>query len=52
MDKLKMDKLKTYGDIYDEEFLKKFGVYRDDVEEAELEKEFEVDVKKLQTFVR
>ena len=28
MDKLKMDKLKTYGDIYDEEFLKKFGDYR------------------------
>lgn len=22
MDKIKMDKLKTYGDIYDEEFLK------------------------------
>lgn len=42
-----MDKLKTYGDIYDEEFLKKFGEYREDVEKAELEKKFEVDVKKI-----
>ena len=42
-----MDKLKTYGDIYDEEFLEKFGDYRKYVEEAELEKEFEVDVKKI-----
>ena len=40
-----MDKLKTYGQIYDEEFLKKFGEYRDDVEKEKLEKEFEVDVK-------
>lgn len=47
MDKLKMDKLKTYGDIYDEEFLKKFGEYRKDVEKAELDKEFEVDVRKI-----
>lgn len=42
-----MDKLKTYGDIYDEEFLKKFGEYRRDVEREELEKEFEVDVEKI-----
>lgn len=42
-----MDKLKTYGDIYDEEFLKKFGDYRKYVEKAELEKEFEVDVRKI-----
>ena len=47
MDKLKMDKLKTYGDIYDEEFLKKFGDYRKYVEKAELDKEFEVDVRKI-----
>lgn len=47
MDKLKMDKLKAYGDIYDEEFLKKFGEYRKDVEKAELDKEFEVDVRKI-----
>ena len=47
MDKLKMDKLKTYGDIYDEEFLKKFGDYRKYVEREELEKEFEVDVEKI-----
>lgn len=42
-----MDKLKTYGEIYDEEFLKKFGKYRDDVAKTKLEKEFEVDVKKI-----
>lgn len=42
-----MPELKTYGDIYDEEFLKKFGEYRKDVEKAELEKEFEVDVRKI-----
>ncbi len=42
-----MPELKTYGDIYDEEFLKKFGEYREDVEKAELEKKFEVDVKKI-----
>lgn len=42
-----MDKLKTYGQIYDEEFLKKFGEYRDDVEKEKLEKEFEVDVEKI-----
>lgn len=42
-----MGELMTYGEIYDKEFLEKFGVYRDDVEEAELEKEFEVDVKKI-----
>lgn len=47
MDKLKMDKLKTYGDIYDKEFLEKFGEYRSDVEKAELEKKFEVDVEKI-----
>lgn len=42
-----MDKLKTYGQIYDEEFLKKFGEYRDDLEKEKLEKEFEVDVEKI-----
>lgn len=42
-----MPGLKTYGDIYDEEFLEKFGDYRKYVEEAELEKEFEVDVKEI-----
>lgn len=42
-----MGDLKTYGDIYDEEFLEKFGEYKEDVEKAELEKEFEVDVEKI-----
>lgn len=42
-----MAELKTYGDIYDEEFLKKFGTYRYDVENASFEKGFEVDVKKI-----
>lgn len=42
-----MDKLKTYGDIYDKDFLEKFGEYRKDVEKTELEKEFEVDVDKI-----
>lgn len=42
-----MPELKTYGDIYDEEFLEKFGGYRKYVEEEKLEKEFEVDVKKI-----
>ena len=42
-----MGDLKTYGEIYDEEFLKKFGKYRDDVAKTKLEKEFEVDVKKI-----
>lgn len=42
-----MPDLKTYGQIYDEEFLEKFGDYRKDVEKAELEKEFEVDVEKI-----
>ena len=32
-----MPELKTYGDIYDEEFLKKFGEFRKDVEEEKLE---------------
>lgn len=42
-----MPDLKTYGQIYDEEFLEKFGKYRGDVEKAKLVKEFEVDVKKI-----
>lgn len=42
-----MLELKTYGDIYDEEFLKKFGEYRDTIANTKLEKEFEVDVKKI-----
>lgn len=42
-----MPDLKTYGQIYDEEFLEKFGDYRKNVEEEKLEKEFEVDVKKI-----
>lgn len=42
-----MGDLKTYGDIYDEEFLEKFGEHREDVEKAELEKKFVVDVKKI-----
>ena len=42
-----MPELKTYGDIYDEEFLKKFGKYRDDVAKIKLEKDFEIDVKKI-----
>lgn len=42
-----MDKLKTYGDIYEEKFLEKFGAYRDDVEKEKLKKEFEVDVEKI-----
>lgn len=42
-----MGDLKTYGEIYDEEFLKKFGKYRDDVAKTKLEKEFEVDVDKI-----
>lgn len=42
-----MADLRTYGKIYDEEFLKKFGNYREAVEKAKLEKEFEVDVIKI-----
>lgn len=42
-----MRDLKTYGEIYDEEFLKKFGKYRDNVEKASFEKGLEVDVKKI-----
>lgn len=42
-----MPELKTYGDIYDEDFLKKFGKYRDDVAKIKLEKDFEIDVKKI-----
>ncbi len=42
-----MGDLKTYGDIYDEEFLEKFGKYRGDVAKTKLEKEFEVDVNKI-----
>lgn len=42
-----MPELKTYGDIYDEEFLKKFGKYRDDVAKIKLEKDFEIDVKEI-----
>ena len=42
-----MGDLKTYGDIYDEEFLEKFGKYRKDVANTKLEKEFEVDVNKI-----
>lgn len=42
-----MPELKTYGDIYDEEFLKKFGKYKDDVAKIKLEKGFEVDVNKI-----
>ena len=40
-----MSELMTYGDIYDEEFLEKFGEYRDTIANTKLEKEFEVDVK-------
>lgn len=47
MDKLKMDKLKTYGDIYDEDFLKKFGDYRKDVEQTELDNKYSVNVEKI-----
>lgn len=42
-----MGDLKTYGEIYDEEFLKKFGEYKEVVAKTKLEKEFEVDVKKI-----
>lgn len=42
-----MPDLRTYGDIYDEEFLEKFGKYRKDVANTKLEKEFEVDVNKI-----
>lgn len=42
-----MPDLKTYGQIYDEEFLEKFGDYRKDVEKEKLEKEVEVDVEKI-----
>lgn len=42
-----MGDLNTYRDIYDEEFLKKFGKYRSDIEKASFEKGFEVDVKKI-----
>lgn len=42
-----MGDLNTYRDIYDEEFLKKFGNYRSDIEKASFEKGFEVDVKKI-----
>lgn len=37
----------TYGQIYSDEFLEKFGEYREAVEKANLDKEFEVDVKKI-----
>lgn len=42
-----MPDLKTYGQIYDEEFLEKFGKYKDDVAKIKLEKGFEVDVNKI-----
>ena len=42
-----MDKLKTYGDIYDEEFLKKFGEFRKDVEPTELDDKYSVNVEKI-----
>lgn len=42
-----MSELKIYGDIYDKEFLEKFGEYRDTIANTKLYKEFEVDVKKI-----
>lgn len=42
-----MPGLRTYGEIYDKEFLEKFGQYRDDVAKIKLEKDFEIDVKKI-----
>lgn len=42
-----MGDLKTYGEIYDEEFLEKFGDYKEDVAKIKLEKKFEVDVEKI-----
>lgn len=45
-----MPGLRTYGEIYEKEFLKKFGKYRDDVAKIKLEKDFEIDVKKIADF--
>lgn len=42
-----MGDLKTYGDIYDEEFLKKFGEYRKDVEKTDLGNKYSVNVEKI-----
>lgn len=42
-----MAELKTYGDIYDEEFLEKFGDYRKDVEQTELDNKYSVNVEKI-----
>lgn len=42
-----MPGLKTYGDIYDEEFLEKFGEYRKDVEQTELDNKYSVNVEKI-----
>lgn len=42
-----MGDLKTYGEIYDEEFLEKFGDYRKDVEPTELDNKYSVNVEKI-----
>lgn len=42
-----MPDLKTYGQIYDEEFLEKFGDYRKDVEQTELDNKYSVNVEKI-----
>lgn len=42
-----MAELKTYGEIYDKDFLEKFGEYRDNIAKTKLEKEFEVDVENI-----
>lgn len=42
-----MGDLKTYGEIYDEEFLDKFGEYRKDVEQTELDNKYSVNVEKI-----
>lgn len=42
-----MGELKTYGDIYDKEFLEKFGGYRDNIEQTELDNKYSVNVEKI-----
>lgn len=42
-----MSELKTYGDIYDKEFLEKFGGYRDDIEQTDLDNKYSVNVEKI-----
>lgn len=42
-----MPGLRTYGEIYDKEFLEKFGDYRKDVEQTELDNKYSVNVEKI-----